>query len=86
MIAIIDYNAGNATSLSNVLTNMGYECEITADSDKINSAEKVVFPGVGEASLRCDVLNLRYSPLLLTPFVNTTILATTLVPDMCDTS
>ncbi|MBK8354353.1 MAG: imidazole glycerol phosphate synthase subunit HisH [Saprospiraceae bacterium] len=50
MIAIIDYNAGNATSLSNVLTNMGYECEITADSDKINSAEKVVFPGVGEAS------------------------------------
>lgn len=50
MIAIIDYNAGNATSLMNVLTRMGHVCEITADSEKINSAEKVVFPGVGEAS------------------------------------
>ncbi len=50
MIAIIDYNAGNATSLMNVLTRMGHVCEITADSDKINSAEKVIFPGVGEAS------------------------------------
>ena len=50
MIAIIDYNAGNATSLSNVLTKMGYLCEITNDKDKIKTAEKVIFPGVGEAS------------------------------------
>ena len=50
MIAIIDYNAGNVRSVKFALDRLGVESEITADFDKIKQAEKVIFPGVGEAS------------------------------------
>ena len=50
MIAIIKYNAGNIQSVQNALTRLGYESIITDDKDTILSAEKVIFPGVGEAS------------------------------------
>jgi len=50
MIAIIKYNAGNIRSVQNALTRLGYESVITDDPDTILSADKVIFPGVGEAS------------------------------------
>jgi glutamine amidotransferase len=50
MIAIIKYNAGNISSVQNALTQLGYESIITGDKDKILNAEKVIFPGVGEAN------------------------------------
>ncbi len=50
MIAIIKYNAGNAKSVFNAVTRLGYEAVITDDFEIIKSAEKVIFPGVGEAS------------------------------------
>ena len=50
MIAIIKYNAGNIKSVQNALTRLGYESEITDDQMAINTADKVIFPGVGEAS------------------------------------
>lgn len=50
MIAIIDYGAGNIKSLRNGLRRAGTDAVLTADPDKINSAERVIFPGVGEAS------------------------------------
>jgi len=50
MIAIIKYNAGNIRSVQNALTRLGYDSEVTDDPVKIMSAEKVIFPGVGEAS------------------------------------
>lgn len=50
MIAIIDYDAGNVKSVQNALKKLGYEAEITSDIEKIKNAEKVIFPGVGEAS------------------------------------
>lgn len=50
MIAIIKYNAGNIQSVQNALTNLGYESVITDDETTIRSADKVIFPGVGEAS------------------------------------
>lgn len=50
MIAIIKYNAGNIRSVENALHRLGYNCIITDDRDEINTAEKVIFPGVGEAS------------------------------------
>ena len=50
MIAIIEYNAGNIRSVANALHRLGYESSVTGDHDKIRSAEKVIFPGVGEAS------------------------------------
>ncbi|MBN1819333.1 MAG: imidazole glycerol phosphate synthase subunit HisH [Prolixibacteraceae bacterium] len=49
-IVIIKYNAGNIESVKNALSRLGVSAEITADHDKINSADKVIFPGVGEAS------------------------------------
>jgi len=49
-IAIIKYNAGNIMSVEFALKRLGVDCDITDDFDKIKSADKVVFPGVGEAS------------------------------------
>ena len=50
MIAIIKYNAGNITSVENAINRLGYECVITDDAQQILAADKVIFPGVGEAS------------------------------------
>lgn len=50
MIAIIQYNAGNAQSVQNTLTKLGYSSTITQDKATVLNAEKVIFPGVGEAS------------------------------------
>jgi glutamine amidotransferase len=49
-IAVIKYNAGNIQSLSFALERMGINFEITDDIETITSADKVIFPGVGEAS------------------------------------
>jgi glutamine amidotransferase len=50
MIAIVKYNAGNITSVRNALTRLGYESTITDDPEELLKSEKVIFPGVGEAS------------------------------------
>jgi glutamine amidotransferase len=50
MIAIIKYNAGNITSVKNAVERLGFECIITDDPIVLHSAEKVILPGVGEAS------------------------------------
>lgn len=49
-IAIIKYNAGNIRSVSFALDRLGVEHSITSDPEEIKSADKVIFPGVGEAS------------------------------------
>jgi imidazole glycerol-phosphate synthase subunit HisH len=56
MIAIIKYNAGNIKSVENSLHRLGYECQVTDNKEAILSAEKVIFPGVGEASTAMDYL------------------------------
>ena len=48
-IVIIKYNAGNIESVKNALSRLGVEGEITDDPQKILQADKVIFPGVGEA-------------------------------------
>ncbi|HEX6982979.1 MAG TPA: imidazole glycerol phosphate synthase subunit HisH [Balneolaceae bacterium] len=50
MIAIIKYNAGNIRSVENALNSLGYDCAVTDNPERIESAEKVIFPGVGEAA------------------------------------
>ena len=50
MIAIIDYDAGNVKSVQNALKKLGFEAVITSDIKTIKNADKVIFPGVGEAS------------------------------------
>ena len=49
MIAIVKYNAGNIRSVQNALSRIGYESIITDDPDTLGGADKVIFPGVGEA-------------------------------------
>jgi glutamine amidotransferase len=50
MIAIIKYNAGNTCSVQNALERLGYETIITDNEEELQKADKVIFPGVGEAS------------------------------------
>lgn len=50
MIAVVKYNAGNIRSVQNALQRLGYESVVTDDSELLKNAEKVIFPGVGEAS------------------------------------
>ena len=50
MIAIIKYNAGNACSVQNALSRLNCSSVITDDPEQIRKAERVIFPGVGEAS------------------------------------
>ena len=49
MIAIVDYNAGNLTSVKLALDYLGASAEITRDPARILAAERVIFPGVGSA-------------------------------------
>ena len=48
-VAIIKYNAGNIRSVDHALKRLGVSAEITDDPDRIKAAERVIFPGVGEA-------------------------------------
>lgn len=57
MIAIIDYNTGNLRSVENALERLGYEYCVTADPSVIKSADKVILPGVGDASQAMQSLN-----------------------------
>lgn len=49
MIAIVDYKAGNLTSVKYAFEALGKDVAVTSDPETIRSAEKVVFPGVGAA-------------------------------------
>ena len=53
---IIDYNAGNVRSVENALKRLGVEPVITADEHLIRRADKVIFPGVGEAATTMSFL------------------------------
>ena len=50
MIAIVKYNAGNIRSVKNAVERLGHKCTVTDNATEILCAEKVIFPGVGEAS------------------------------------
>ncbi len=49
-IVIIKYNAGNIFSVESAFKRLGVDVTITADQDLIRRADRVIFPGVGEAS------------------------------------
>jgi len=49
MIAIIDYNAGNLTSVARAVSHIGFQCLVTRDTKEILKAERIIFPGVGAA-------------------------------------
>jgi len=49
MITIVDYRAGNLTSVRLAFETLGEPVEITGSADRIRAAERIVFPGVGAA-------------------------------------
>ncbi len=71
MIAIIDYDAGNLTSVARALTHLGYKNEITAAAETILAAERVIFPGVGAAKATMQTLQKRGLNQVLTDFYRT---------------
>lgn len=55
-VAVVDYNAGNIRSVMNALTRLGIEPTLTRDAAAIRAADKVVFPGQGEAATTMQFL------------------------------
>ena len=64
-IAIIKYNAGNLFSVDCALKRLGVEPVITNDKETLLSADKVIFPGVGEARTTMDYLKACHMDLLI---------------------
>lgn len=55
-VAVIKYNAGNIRSVDYALKRLGIEAVITADEAVLRAADKVIFPGVGEAETTMNFL------------------------------
>lgn len=55
-VAIVKYNAGNIGSVENAVRRMGIEPMVTDDVEKIQSADRVIFPGQGEAHSTMEYL------------------------------
>lgn len=55
-IAIIDYGAGNIMSIKFAIQRLGNEAVLTKNEEEIRNADKVIFPGVGEASSAMKML------------------------------
>lgn len=58
-LALIKYNAGNVQSVSFALERLGINFSITDNAEEIKAADKVLFPGVGEASTTMNFLRER---------------------------
>jgi imidazole glycerol-phosphate synthase subunit HisH len=56
MITIVDYNAGNPTSVKRALASVGVASTVSPLADEVRNAERIIFPGVGHASATMAVL------------------------------
>ncbi len=59
MISIVDYKAGNLTSVKRALDFLGIPCVITGDEDKLRKSDRIIFPGVGNAESAMPVIRER---------------------------
>jgi glutamine amidotransferase len=59
MVLIVDYAAGNLTSVKRAFEHLGLPCRISSDPDDLRGAERIVFPGVGHAASAMDNLRRR---------------------------
>jgi imidazole glycerol-phosphate synthase subunit HisH len=59
MITIVDYKAGNLTSVKRALDHLGIDNQISKDPEVVRNAEKIIFPGVGAAGAAMQVLKER---------------------------
>ena len=58
-VAIIKYNAGNIQSVLFALERIGIQATVTDNTEEIRTADKIIFPGVGEASTDINYLRER---------------------------
>ncbi|OJU25724.1 MAG: imidazole glycerol phosphate synthase, glutamine amidotransferase subunit [Sphingobacteriales bacterium 41-5] len=58
-VKIVKYNAGNIQSVLFALERIGIQAEVTDDAGEILSADRIIFPGVGEASTAMEYLKQR---------------------------
>ncbi|MBC09106.1 MAG: imidazole glycerol phosphate synthase subunit HisH [Gammaproteobacteria bacterium] len=59
MIVIIDYDAGNLRSVQRACEKVGIMSEVSSDPERVLSAEKIIFPGVGSAESAVETLKKR---------------------------
>ena len=64
-IGIIDYDAGNLKSVETALDFLGENYFVSSDPDKLIKSDKIIFPGVGEASSSMKILKSRSLDLFL---------------------
>ena len=50
MIGIVDYNAGNITSVERALKSLGIDFVLSKKPEELENCEKLIFPGVGDAA------------------------------------
>ena len=55
-IIVVDYNAGNLTSVMNALARIGVDAKSSRDADEIAKATRLIFPGVGAAASAMETL------------------------------
>lgn len=65
-VVIIKYNAGNIRSVLFALERIGVQAKVTDDVNEIRAADKVIFPGVGEASSAMQYLKEKQLDTLIT--------------------
>ncbi len=65
MIIILEYNAGNLTSVKRSLDYLNIPCEITSEKEALLKAQGIIFPGVGAAGSAMDFLRKQGLDLLL---------------------
>ena len=71
MIAIVDYGAGNISSVKKALEHLGADAQVTSDPFVIAAAQKLIVPGVGHFT-RCQALNQSMSAPVLEAIKNGT--------------
>jgi glutamine amidotransferase len=72
-LALIKYNAGNTQSVIYALNRLGIDPLLTDDPETIRSADKVIFPGVGEASTAMHYLQARGLDKVIASLVQPTL-------------
>ncbi|MGD0169347.1 MAG: imidazole glycerol phosphate synthase subunit HisH, partial [Smithella sp.] len=71
MITILNYNAGNITSVARALQKIGQDFVITDDPQKLKAASHVIFPGVGAAGEAMAYLRKKKIDVWLKQYINT---------------
>jgi imidazole glycerol-phosphate synthase subunit HisH len=69
-IGIVDYNAGNLTSVVSAISHIGANYLVSSSKEELLKCDKIIFPGVGEAKWAMEELKKKGLETLLSSFVN----------------